>query len=312
MAVTVCVTVLTSAGCSTPATPSGTAGRGDFAGLVDIGDGRELYLECRGAGSPTVFFVSGRSDRAAIWDTTEPDESGDDSTVFSRVADDTRACAYDRPGTVTIRDEQVEPTASTAVPQPAAADAGVADLKALMNAADIGGPYVLVAHSWGGVIARLFAATHPADVAGHVLIDTVTELLYENLTEEQRPWWLSLNSDYSPDLEPYHQEKTDFVAGFDMLRGAPAPPDVPAAILVSDEPYDLTAMAVDGRLPNGAPADFGATVFDAHLAGQLELAAQFGVTPLLRTQAGHYIQTEQPDLTVEVVKTVVAQSRPGD
>ena len=97
-----------------------------------------------------------------------------------------------------------------------------------------------------------------------------------------------------------------------MLRGAPAPPDVPAAVLVSDEPYDLTAMAVDGRLPNGAPADFGATVFDAHLAGQLELAAQFGVTPLLRTQAGHYIQTEQPDLTVEVVKTVVAQSRPGD
>ena len=31
----------------------------DFAGLVDIGGGRHLYMECRGKGSPTVVFVSG-------------------------------------------------------------------------------------------------------------------------------------------------------------------------------------------------------------------------------------------------------------
>ena len=32
---------------------------GDFAGMVDIGGGRKMYLECRGTGSPTVFIVPG-------------------------------------------------------------------------------------------------------------------------------------------------------------------------------------------------------------------------------------------------------------
>ena len=37
---------------------------GDFAGQVDIGGGRKMYLECHGRGSPTVVFVSGAGDRA--------------------------------------------------------------------------------------------------------------------------------------------------------------------------------------------------------------------------------------------------------
>src|SRR5438552_1903214 len=43
---------------------------GDFAGLVAIGDGRKMYLECRGSGSPTVILESGYRNDAAIWSTT--------------------------------------------------------------------------------------------------------------------------------------------------------------------------------------------------------------------------------------------------
>ena len=39
----------------------------DFAGLVDIGDGREMYLECSGAGAPTVVLISGKGNGAADW-----------------------------------------------------------------------------------------------------------------------------------------------------------------------------------------------------------------------------------------------------
>ena len=46
----------------------------DFAGLVDIGGGREMYMECQGTGSPTVVFVSGAGDRTETWSTT-PDRS---------------------------------------------------------------------------------------------------------------------------------------------------------------------------------------------------------------------------------------------
>ena len=39
----------------------------DFAGLVDIGGGRTMYLECHGKGSPKVVFVLGAGDRTETW-----------------------------------------------------------------------------------------------------------------------------------------------------------------------------------------------------------------------------------------------------
>jgi hypothetical protein len=44
---------------------------GDFAGLVDIGGGRKMYLECRGSGSPTVVFVAGLKASAEDWNIAE-------------------------------------------------------------------------------------------------------------------------------------------------------------------------------------------------------------------------------------------------
>ena len=49
----------TGAQSATPAAASPTTASGDVAGLVDIGGGRRMYLECRGEGSPTVILVGG-------------------------------------------------------------------------------------------------------------------------------------------------------------------------------------------------------------------------------------------------------------
>jgi pimeloyl-ACP methyl ester carboxylesterase len=68
---------------------------GDFAGLVDIGTGRKMYLECRGIGSPTVVLVAGLKGSADDWSLAAPSKP----TVFVEVAKFTRVCAYDRPGT---------------------------------------------------------------------------------------------------------------------------------------------------------------------------------------------------------------------
>jgi hypothetical protein len=70
---------------------------GDFAGLVDIGNGRKIFLECRGAGAPTVIFESGYRTAADIWSTQGESSS---AAVFPEVAKYTRVCAYDRPGTL--------------------------------------------------------------------------------------------------------------------------------------------------------------------------------------------------------------------
>jgi len=39
----------------------------DFAGTVDIGGGRKMYLECSGTGSPAVVLISGKGNGAADW-----------------------------------------------------------------------------------------------------------------------------------------------------------------------------------------------------------------------------------------------------
>src|ERR1700731_107562 len=89
------------------------AGSGDFAGLVDIGGGRQMYLECRGTGSPTVVLVAGLKGSAEDWNIAEKPSP----TVFAEVAKFTRVCAYDRPGTPV--DEK--PSRSDPVQQPTTA-----------------------------------------------------------------------------------------------------------------------------------------------------------------------------------------------
>jgi pimeloyl-ACP methyl ester carboxylesterase len=69
------------------------AARADFSGLVDIGGGRRMYLECRGKGSPTVVLVAGLRGSGRDWDIAETPGP----TVFAGVANVTRVCAYDRP-----------------------------------------------------------------------------------------------------------------------------------------------------------------------------------------------------------------------
>ena len=59
MALTLSLPIPAMAQSATPAAPSPAGASGDFAGLVDIGGGRRLWLECRGHGSPTVLLEAG-------------------------------------------------------------------------------------------------------------------------------------------------------------------------------------------------------------------------------------------------------------
>ena len=170
------------AGASGPSTPAGDTAAGaaddEFAGLVDIGGGRRLYLECRGSGSPTVVFESGSGDAADVWSMV--DEGSSETAVLPAVAEFTRVCAYDRPGT---KLRSAQPSRSDPVDLPRAVSEIVADLHALLDAADVPGPYVLVAHSMGGMLARLYAGTYPDEVAGFVSVDAAHEIYYEAYQE---------------------------------------------------------------------------------------------------------------------------------
>src|SRR6266567_958190 len=175
---------------------------GDFAGLVDIG-GRSLYLECRGAGSPTVVLEAGSRSSARYWtdDLLRPEAPR--VMVFAGVAAFTRVCAYDRPGTIAPLGDDVLISRSDPAAQPRTALEVVADLHALLHAAGVPGPYVLAAHSLGGLFARLYAATYPDDVVGLILVDAYSERLQTLMTPEQWAALVRLNMRLGADtVEP--------------------------------------------------------------------------------------------------------------
>lgn len=121
---------------------------------IEVAPGRSLHLACQGEGAPTVLFEAGGSDWSDVW-----------GPVQRAVAQERRACAYDRAGL----------GASDPGPGPRSPTAIVEDLRVLLAGAGMRDPVILVGHSLGGFDAKLFAALYPAQVAGLVLLDPAEE-----------------------------------------------------------------------------------------------------------------------------------------
>lgn len=117
---------------------------------VDIGGGRRLNLRCSGNGAPTVILDIGLGLTSMDWHKVQPS-----------IAKTTRVCSYDRAGFAF----------SDPGPMPRSARAEADDLRALVHAAHIPTPVVLVGHSLGSYIARIYANLHPAEVGAIVVVD---------------------------------------------------------------------------------------------------------------------------------------------
>lgn len=118
--------------------------------LVDIGHVQRLNLFCTGSGSPAVIFDAGMADSSISWALVQP--------IVSKA---TMACSYDRAGL----------GFSDAARRPGTPINESEDLHALLQAAHIASPYILVGHSMAGMNARVFASKYQGDVAGMVLVD---------------------------------------------------------------------------------------------------------------------------------------------
>lgn len=118
--------------------------------LVDVG-GYRLHIQCAGAGRPTVVLETGALAMSALWGVMQP-----------QVAVHTRVCSYDRAG-LGWSDPGPEPRDGLHI---------ASELRTLLRNAGETSPYVLVGHSFGGVLVRVYTDQYPEDVVGLLLLDS--------------------------------------------------------------------------------------------------------------------------------------------
>lgn len=132
--------------------------------LVGLGTHR-LHLHCAGEGAPTVVFDAALGASSLSWSLVQP-----------AVARMTHACAYDRAGF-----GWSEPG-----PMPRTAGRIATELRELLVRSGTPAPYVLVGHSFGGLVVRLLTARYPHDVAGLVLIEPAIPAEWADPSTDQR------------------------------------------------------------------------------------------------------------------------------
>ena len=134
--------------------------------LVDIGGRRRLFMMESGRGvSPSVIFESGIGATSQNW-----------AKIQESVSEFAHTVSYDRLGL-----GWSTPAVSERIPSKV-----VEELRAMLQAAGITPPYLLVGHSFGGLVVRYFAAEYPDEVVGAVLVDAMRTDEWPPVDESQR------------------------------------------------------------------------------------------------------------------------------
>lgn len=193
------------------------------SGAFAIDGGRELFIQCRGSGSPVILMEAGGGDESSAW-----------AGIMPALAEQTMVCAYDRAGTGRSDPAPNEPRTAADVQD---------DLDALLEAAGIEPPYLLVGQSFGGAVSLFHAMGHPENVAGMVIVDSdwpstdpQKDPLRVALTDEQ---WAEFMGDGEQWDDEENVERIDFENLAAEIEGSVHPlPGVPIRILSATQAPD--------------------------------------------------------------------------
>lgn len=234
--------------------------------LFDVGRYR-LAVNCSGSGAPTVVYVHGLGGARSFFD-----------GVRRRLDDRVRVCAYDR---VNSGDSDRDRNPHTATDS-------VRDLDALLAAADVDRPLVLVGASFGGLIALMHAATFPADVEGLVLLDA-TLPGYDDLLD-------LIPSAERGGIRAAIEGNVERVDAFASLEEADAlierVPDVAVTYLAATDPLWPSSLPVD-------------KMTDRATEIQESFVGRFSRGRLVTVDAPHVMEPIIPDVIAEEIERVL-------
>jgi pimeloyl-ACP methyl ester carboxylesterase len=240
-------------------------------------DGRLVRLRLLGASGPSVVLISGLGDRMRTWDAVQP-----------TVATFARVLAYDRPG---IGGSEPGPT-------PRTVSRMVDELHALLPRTGLRAPYVIVGHSLGGFVAQLYAARHPGDIAGIVLVDPSLAGFY--IRAESLPEWKDASGAQARAMAAasagVRAENDAFDQDVIEVRDAPPLPAVPTVLLTSTH--------------HGPPSEKPSALEALWLAEQRRWASEHpGARQVIDSIHGHSLQREAPALVIDAIRSVIAGRR---
>jgi pimeloyl-ACP methyl ester carboxylesterase len=235
--------------------------------LVDIG-GRTLHIRCIGpaAGGPTVVLEAGAGDYSNRW-----------TAVQELLAPRVRSCAYDRAGFGWSPGRQQSMSQDNA------------DLRALLAAANVAGPYVLVGHSMGALLVRRYADHYPDGIGGMVLVGP---------THENTRLFFPADNQW----KRVRDQPIPIGAEFQERHAARQANPVP----LGDRPLIVVV---------GTRADPNVTVpaeIEREKAAELDDQARISRhSKLVRDpSSGHHVHVDNPTLVAGAIEEVVASSKP--
>jgi pimeloyl-ACP methyl ester carboxylesterase len=237
--------------------------------MIDIG-GYRLQIRCEGQGSPTVVFENGALPLLDIFE-----------AFRALVAQERRACSYDRAGT----------GKSEAGPEPRDAQRIAAELHALLESSGERGPLVFVSWSAGAMYTMEYAQRYPDDVAGIVFVDPRTPAyhLAVGATFLQDPENVRLLDMLPP---TYRMEFMSWDADAAAWAARGALPDVPVVVLSAGASEAAAALA--------PPDDYPLWVrTHADLAASLPRG-----THIVVNDAEHRVWERNPEAVLNAIRSV--------
>ena len=261
--------------------------------LIEV-DGRPMRVwtggfERRNVGQPAVVLEAGGGEGLDNW-----------SPVFTQIASMAPVVAYDRRGIGQSAPDSEKQTLRRAAQS----------LHGLLQQTNVPPPYVLVGHSWGGLLTRAFIDQYAGEVMGLVLLDA----LHPGLKREEQA-----------KLVP-PEERAAILAPPTM---PPIPPDTPPGMraemaLISSEMVNDYPEARSLREPNGMPIvvvsamppnrlkargnrGFG---IDAWEQAGLALRSPKGMF-VVASHVGHMVHRDDPTLVVQLIQHVIKNAGAG-
>jgi pimeloyl-ACP methyl ester carboxylesterase len=228
-------------------------------------NGQHLHLETIGEFGPTIVFEAGLGNDSTTW-----------KLVAGPVSRFARVVLYDRAGL-----GQSLPITKTT--SSVTADDVATHLHALLAAADIKPPYILVGHSLGGLYVQMFARKYPGDVSGVVLLDS---------SSPTAPSELKTRARLEPGTAAYSEEQGISESNRQVMNSGPFP-NVPLAVIAATDhgphfrKWEPTLMRLQQQLATLSPR----------------------TTLIVAEGSGHDIQVDRPETVIDAIRQIAGAGR---